>query len=83
MATQRQASKNEYVSQVSIESINSGSLQRIADACEKMAGNYTQLQNDRDLYKRWYNEEKSATAKMRRRVSALQGVITKLKKRKP
>lgn len=40
--------------------INAGSLQRIADATEIMAGNFIALQNDRDLYKRWYNEQRAA-----------------------
>lgn len=60
--------------------IQLGCLMRIADASEKMASNYTQLQNDRDLYKRWYNEERDAKEKLYRTIKALRGVITKLKR---
>lgn len=67
----------------SVEYINVGSLQRIADATEKMASNYIQLQNDVDLYKRWYNEARGEKEKLYRKISALKGVITKLKNRKP
>jgi hypothetical protein len=62
------------------ENIKLGCLMRIADASEKMASNYTQLQNDRDCYKRWYNEEREAKEKLNRTIKALRGVITKLKR---
>lgn len=80
MATQREASKQEWTTRDNLESINAGSLQRIADAVEKMAGNYTSLQNDRDMYQRWFREEKALKEKLQLRVSALQGVITRMKK---
>lgn len=64
------------------EDIITGSIQRIADATEKMAQNYIQMQNDRDLYLRWYREKSDANAMLNRRICALRGVITKLKKRK-
>lgn len=57
-----------------------GALMRIADATEKMASSYTSLQNDRDMYKRWYQEGNVRNQKMARRIAALQGVITKMKK---
>ncbi len=59
--------------------INTGSLQRIADATEKMASSYDSLRNDRDMYCRWYKEGREAIAKLERRNAALKGVITKLK----
>lgn len=65
---------------VSIEAINAGSLQRIADATELMARNYQQLQNDLDRYKRWYDEECERRKQLERRVNSLKGVITKLRK---
>jgi len=58
-----------------------GCLQRIADATELMATNFIQLQNDRDWYKRMYHEKRDEKDKLKRRISALQGVITKMKKR--
>lgn len=75
----REASKIEWSSNDSISEINAGSLQRIADATEKMASNYTSLQNSLDNYKRWYGDEQKENESLRRRISALKGVITKLK----
>lgn len=63
------------------EHVNAGSLQRIADACEKMAASYDNMRTDRDYYKGWLESEKRTSEKLRRRVAALQGAITKLKKR--
>lgn len=80
MPNQREHSKMNWASSGQIEEINAGSLQRIADATEKMAQNYISLQADRDLYKRWYNEAWEEKAKIYRRISALQGVITRMKK---
>lgn len=39
MATQREASRQNWTSENTREDINSGSLQRMADALEKIAGN--------------------------------------------
>lgn len=80
MANQREDSKKDWLSKSTIEEINAGSLQRIADASEKMATNYTQLQNDLALYKKWYFERGERLQKLERRISALRGVITKLKR---
>lgn len=60
-----------------------GSLQRIADATELMAKSYASLQSDRDLYKRWYENEKNENRTLNLRISALKGVITKFKKAAP
>lgn len=60
--------------------IQLGALMRIADATEKMASNYTTLQNDLAFYKRRFNEERAANERMARRISSLQGWITRLKK---
>lgn len=79
MATFREASKQNWNSSNSTEHINTGSLQRIADATEIMAQNFIQLQNDRDMYKRWWKEQQEQSAKLSRRIAALQGVITKMK----
>lgn len=76
----REQSKQNWTGNSNIEDINAGSLQRIADATEKMAGNFIALQNDRDMYKRWYEETGKEKTKLYRRISALKGVITKLKK---
>jgi len=51
MPNQREHSKQNWASGGSVEEINSGSLQRIADATEIMAQNYVTLQNDLKWYK--------------------------------
>lgn len=67
--------------QVTNEEIKIGALQRIADATEVMAQNHIKLQAERDQYKRWYEHEQKSSQRMARRIAALQGVITKLKKK--
>ena len=57
-----------------------GALLRIADATEVMAQNHVKLQNERDMYARWYKDSKARGERMARRIAALQGVITKMKK---
>lgn len=64
-----------------IETINCGSLQRIADATERMAGNYTALQNELDRYKAYYRELSERLARRDKTISNLKGQITKLKKK--
>lgn len=63
----------------SYEAINAGSLQRIADATELMARSYVALIEERDRYKRWYEEERAVSARQRGRIRSLRGVITRLK----
>ena len=58
-----------------------GALLRIADATEVMAHEYQKLINDRDLYKRWYNEARGSRDRLERSNAALRGQITKLRKR--
>lgn len=57
-----------------------GCLMRIAAATELMAKPYQGLIDDRDRYKRWYEGREHETHVLRLRLSALRGVITKLKK---
>lgn len=63
------------------EEINSGSLQRIADATEKMAKRYDDLIYDRDLYMKMYKDKRGESESLFRSNAALRGVITKLKKK--
>lgn len=58
-----------------------GALMRIADATEVMAHEYQKLINDRDLYKRWYNNAKDECDRIGRSNATLRGQITKLRKR--
>ena len=60
--------------------IQLGAIQRIATACETMAKNHDALVRDRDLYRRWYENEKAVVARLQRSNAALRGVITKLRK---
>lgn len=81
MANFRDASRQDWASGSTNEDINAGSLQRIADATEKMAASYDAMRNDRDRYERWYKEERARCEKRDRQISALRGVITRLKRR--
>lgn len=56
-----------------------GCLLRLADAIEKMSRSYQSLIDDRDLYKRWWKNEQAENERLSRQVSALRGVITKMK----
>lgn len=62
------------------QEVRDGALLRIADAVEKMAQRHTALIDERDMYKRWYDNEAKRRAKAERRIAALQGVITRMKK---
>jgi hypothetical protein len=81
MATQRENSKQEWKGEGTLNDINAGSLQRIADATEKMAKNYVDLQNNLDSYKKLFEDRGGALDRMYRRNSALRGQITKLRKK--
>jgi hypothetical protein len=72
---------NQTPDQYSNDNINTGCLQRIADATEKMAYNYTQMQKDLEWYKNAYKQSGQSYAKLEKRNAALKGVITKLKKK--
>lgn len=56
-----------------------GCLARIADATEKMAGNYTALQNDRDYYKRRCEERGKEMARLGNVIGGLRGALTRAK----
>lgn len=62
-----------------IENINAGSLQRIADATEAMAKNYVAMQNDLDYYKRMYRTHTDEIARLNRSRAALQAWVTRLR----
>lgn len=84
----REESKKDYgivvpeSSNLNYEQLQTGALLRIADASELMAKNFLQLQNDRDMYKRWYENEAAANQKLVRQVRAYRGIINKKKKKK-
>lgn len=62
------------------EDIQLGAVLRIADATEAMAKNYVALQNECDMMRRWFDEERKWRQRLERSNAALRGQITKLKK---
>jgi hypothetical protein len=80
MSDFRHASRTNWASSNSVEHINAGSLQRIADAAEKMAQRHTELIRDRDNYERYYRSECASHNMTRLQLRASKGVITKLRK---
>lgn len=67
---------------LNLDQINTGAILRIADATEVMAKHHQDLINDRDWYKKRYEEGLEDLKKLDRKITAMKGVITKLK-RKP
>jgi hypothetical protein len=65
---------------LTIEQVSLGCQLRIADAVEKMASNYTALQDERDRYKRYYQEELETGRRRANQIAGLKGAITKIKK---
>lgn len=60
--------------------IQTSALIRIADASEKMASNYTTLQNDRDYYKRRTEDLTEQRDRLQRKLNATRGVVTRQRK---
>lgn len=81
MPTMRERSKQNWDGDANLNDINGGSLQRIADACELMAKRYSDLIDERDRYKRYYEDGSARLLKAERKAAALRGVITRLKKK--
>ena len=77
-----EASKKSWTSSDTVEHINAGSLQRIAAATEKMAESYDKMRNDRDYYKRRFDDEHADSKRLWRRCAALRGVITRMKRQR-
>ena len=65
---------------LSHEQLNLGAILRIADAVEKMAEPFARLMEERDWFKRKYEERGGKIDHLERRIRSLKGVITKLKK---
>ena len=60
--------------------IDTGSPQRIADACELMAKNKSPLVRDLEYWKGLYEAELEANAVLNRSNAAQRGVITRMKR---
>lgn len=65
---------------LSNEELSLGCQMRIAKAMEIMAQNHAQLISERDRYKTSADDRQERIYRLERRISAYQGVITKLKK---
>lgn len=75
-------------SKATIENIQTGALQRIANATEAMAVGFVQLKKELDSanmelirLREVINQRNITISRLHRRISALQGVITKAKRR--
>ena len=62
-----------------LDQVQFGTILRIADALEIMSKNYQELIDERDKYKRWYNETVETRERLYARISGLRGYITRLK----
>jgi len=83
MSTMRERSKQEWTGNPNRDDINAGSLQRIADATEKMAQRYDDLLSSREYYKARCADLERRNNSLLRRLAALRGVITRLKRTRP
>jgi hypothetical protein len=58
-----------------------GALLRIADAAERVSRKYSDIETDRDWYKKRNRELKDTNKHLVRVISSLRGVITRMKRR--
>lgn len=81
--TTREASKKAWAAPdtPTLDWINTGSLQRIADATEKMASSYDAMESSRNYYRERTAALSGQFESARRRISSLKGVITKMRNR--
>lgn len=79
MSTLRESSRREWAGDT-LEAINAGSLQRIADATEKMAASYDALRADRDYWKGRAGSRADEIRYLVHVIRSLRGVITRLKR---
>lgn len=79
MGTLRKSSTESFTSHDTIEHINAGSWQRMADAMELMAKNYLDLQRERDQWKASYEDRQISILRIRKSNAALRGHIKRLK----
>lgn len=83
--TFRRESRREYVNKqnedATLEQINTGSLQRIADAAESMAKGYAALERRAIEAERGREYWRSEAEALKYKLRAARGVITKLKRK--
>jgi hypothetical protein len=63
------------------EQVQTGAIMRIADAVELMAKNHGQLIEERDRYKRWYEEARERAMKYRHSIAGLRGALGRAQRR--
>lgn len=68
--------------QLTIEQITLGATLRIADAAEAMAKSHTALIEEKERYKRWYEEKSAAYARLDRSYRAIRGHLTRIKRQR-
>jgi chromosome segregation ATPase len=66
---------------MTLEQINCGSLLRIADATEKMCQDREKLERDYHYMRGQRDRYREQLASAERRIAALKGVVTRMKKR--
>ena len=64
-----------------LEGYNSANLCRIASSLELIANSYADLIRQREYYERAYRNEAFRRESLERRVSAMRGVVTRMKKK--
>lgn len=82
MSSFREDSKKHWTSNTSVEHINAGSLQRIADAMELSCKNREQLERDYAYMRKARDSERACSERLARSNAALRGVIKRMKKAK-
>ena len=70
---------NWTTTETSFEAIKLSALLRIAEATEKMAANYTQLQNDKEWYERQYRQQLEEIQHLRNSRAAYKAHLTRLR----
>lgn len=84
MSNYRELSKSNYTppfgNSVTEEGLNVGSLQRIADACEAMSGNFLDLQRSVAFYKNKSESLEAENKRLGRVIAGLRGHIGRLER---
>jgi len=80
MPNMRENSKASWTGKGTMEDINCGSLQRIADAVEKMAESYDRVREERDRLKKRVEWRDETIERLHHQNCGLRGYITRLKK---
>lgn len=76
-------SKKNYISTFdsnpSIDELNLGCMQRIANATELMSKNYLELQRVLERYQQWYKNERERNERLNKTITNLERVKTRYK----